>query len=44
MLKIGDPAPNFSGMLDDGTTFTLSESIGLRHVVLYFYPKDFTKG
>ena len=44
MLKVGEEAPDFSGMLDDGTTFRLSEWLGLKHVVLYFYLKDFTKG
>ena len=44
MLKIGDTAPDFSGPLDDGTTFTLSEWIGKKNVALYFYIKDFTRG
>lgn len=44
MLKIGDKAPDFSAPLDDGTSFTLSAWAGRKHVVLYFYAKDFTKG
>jgi thioredoxin-dependent peroxiredoxin len=44
MLNIGTVAPDFSGSLDDGSTFTLSDWSGLKHVVLYFYLKDFTKG
>lgn len=44
MLKIGTTAPDFSGQLDDGSTFKLSEWTGLKHVVLYFYLKDFSKG
>lgn len=44
MLKIGTKAPDFSGQLDDGSVFQLSDWFGRKHVVLYFYLKDFTKG
>lgn len=44
MLKPGTPAPDFTATLDDGSTFTLSDCRGKKHVVLYFYPKDFTPG
>lgn len=44
MLKIGSEAPDFSVPLHSGETFHLSEYRGRKHVVLYFYPKDFTKG
>ena len=44
MLEIDSDASDLSGVLDDGSTFTLSQWRGLRHVVLYFYLKDFTKG
>jgi thioredoxin-dependent peroxiredoxin len=44
MLNINSLAPDFSGQLDDGSTFKLSEWRGLKHVILYFYLKDFTKG
>jgi peroxiredoxin Q/BCP len=37
-------APGFSGLLDDGSIFSLSDWVGLKNVVLYFYLKDFTKG
>jgi peroxiredoxin Q/BCP len=30
--------------LDDGTAFRLSDWVGKKHVVLYFYPRDFTPG
>ena len=48
LLKIGDPAPDFSttaigGLYGNGTPFTLSSLRGSR-VVLYFYPKDDTPG
>ena len=42
-LKEGDPAPDFTLALDDGTSVTLSEQRG-RPVVLYFYPQDDTGG
>lgn len=42
-LREGDPAPDFTLPLDDGTSFTLSEQIG-HPVVLYFYPQDDTAG
>ena len=44
MLKVGDQAPDFSAPLDDGTVFRLSSWLGKKHTVLYFYPKDFTRG
>lgn len=42
-LEPGDPAPDFTLEADDGSTVTLSDLRGER-VVLYFYPKDGTKG
>lgn len=44
MLKTGSVAPNFTATLDDGSPFELSAYKGEKHVVLYFYPKDFTAG
>lgn len=44
MLKVGTRAPDFTATLDDGSTFTLGSYRGQKHVVLYFYPKDFTPG
>ncbi len=44
MLKQGTPAPDFEGTLDDGSTFRLSDYVGKKNVILYFYPKDFTPG
>lgn len=42
-LKVGDPAPDFSAVTDDGTTLTLAALRG-KKVILYFYPKDDTPG
>ncbi len=42
-LKVGDKAPNFSGMDQNGETITLEQYKG-KKVILYFYPKDNTPG
>lgn len=42
-LKIGDKAPDFSGLDQNGNTITLSDFSG-KTLVLYFYPKDNTPG
>jgi peroxiredoxin Q/BCP len=41
-LKPGDPVPDVTLRLDDGTTLRLREA--KRTIVLYFYPKDDTPG
>ena len=41
-MKIGDVAPNFSLLADDGSRVSLSDFRGVRHVVVFFYPKDDT--
>jgi peroxiredoxin Q/BCP len=43
MLKVGDAAPDFTMVADNGETVTLASLRGQR-VVLYFYPKDDTPG
>ena len=42
-LNVGDPAPAFSALDQDGKTHSLSDYAG-RKLVLYFYPKDNTPG
>jgi thioredoxin-dependent peroxiredoxin len=42
-LQIGDLAPDFSAVTDEGKTVKLSDYRGKR-VVLYFYPADDTPG
>ena len=44
MLRVGTQAPAFTASLEDGSTFDLAAFRGKQHVVLYFYPKDFTAG
>ncbi len=43
MLKIGEPAPDFTAKTGTGETVSLRSLRG-RQVVLYFYPKDDTSG
>ncbi len=42
-LKVGDKAPDFTGLNEDNKNFNLSDYAG-KKVILYFYPKDFTPG
>ena len=41
MLKVGDQAPNFTGISTDGNSLSLHDYVGSK-VALYFYPKDDT--
>lgn len=44
-LKVGDVAPTFELLMDDGTTFNLKENLNEgQSIILYFYPKDDTPG
>ena len=43
MLNVGDKAPDFSGVDENGKKFALKDFKG-KKVVLYFYPKDNTTG
>ncbi|HMX95061.1 MAG TPA: peroxiredoxin, partial [Elusimicrobiota bacterium] len=43
MLEIGDKAPAFTALDQDGKKISLSDFKG-KQVVLYFYPKDMTPG
>lgn len=44
MLKVGDTAPDFEAPCADGKYLRLRDFRGRRHVVLYFFPRDFTPG
>ena len=43
-LKKGDIAPMFSAKSHDGSDWTLSDYIGKKNVILYFYPAAMTGG
>jgi len=43
MLNVGDEAPNFEALDQNGKIIKLSDFKGKR-VVMYFYPKDYTPG
>lgn len=43
MLEVGDKAPDFSGVDENGKKISLKDFRGSK-VVLYFYPKDNTTG
>ena len=42
-LKKGDKAPDFTGVIEDESTISLSDFAG-KKLILYFYPKDMTPG
>ncbi len=44
MIKVGDKAPEFTAPLANGKMFRLKDYRGRRHLILYFFPKDFTPG
>jgi peroxiredoxin Q/BCP len=43
-LQPGDLAPNFEALDHQGQFRRLSDHLGKRHVVVFFYPGDFTQG
>lgn len=43
-LEEGDKAPDFSLPASDGNTYSLSQFLGVRPVVIAFFPKAFTGG
>ena len=44
MLKAGNKAPDFTLQSDSGKEVSLSQFLGKKEVILYFYPKDNTPG
>lgn len=44
MLEVADTAPVFEGDDDQGKRWKSSDFVGKKHVVVYFYPADFTTG
>jgi len=43
-VKVGDSAPDFTLPNQSGAMVSLSDFIGEKIIVLYFYPKDFSLG
>lgn len=43
-LHVGDPAPLFSSMDGNGNEFHVSDFVGRKYLVLYFYPAAMTGG
>jgi len=43
MLKVGDLAPEFTAQDQHGATLTLASLLARGRLVLYFYPRDFTR-
>lgn len=43
-LKVGDKTPTFQAKTDTGITWSSSDVVGKKWVVVYFYPGDFTPG
>ena len=43
-LKVGDKAPEFKALADDGSTWDVKDYIGDKFIVVYFYPAAMTGG
>jgi len=43
-LAVGDKAPYFSALADDGSTWDVSKFLGDKYIVVYFYPAAMTGG
>lgn len=43
-LNIGDKAPEFKTLADNGSTWNSSEFIGKKNIIVYFYPAAMTGG
>ena len=44
VITPGDRAPDFTGTLAGGRKLCLRDFLGRRHLILYFFAKDFTPG
>ena len=43
-IKVGDEVPQFTLKAQNGKDFSISDYIGKKNLVIYFYPKDDTPG
>jgi len=44
MLKVGDKAPKFKTLTDDGSTWDIKDYLGEKYIIVYFYPAAMTGG
>jgi thioredoxin-dependent peroxiredoxin len=44
LVEVGNPAPNFRLRRSEGKYVSLEDFRGKKNVVVYFYPRDFTRG
>lgn len=43
-LKVGDKAPQFKTLADDGSVWNINDYLGKKNIVVYFYPAAMTGG
>lgn len=43
-LPVGDKAPDFKALADDGSTWDIKKFLGKKYIVVYFYPAAMTGG
>jgi len=43
-IQVGDPAPDFTLPTQTGESFSFHDLLGQSSIILYFYPKDETRG
>lgn len=43
-LSVGDKAPHFKALADDGSTWEVQKFLGEKYIVVYFYPAAMTGG
>jgi thioredoxin-dependent peroxiredoxin len=43
-ISVGDKAPVFKALADDGTTWDIKKFLGKKNIVVYFYPAAMTGG
>jgi len=43
-LSVGDKAPAFKALADDGSTWDVNDYVGKKYIVVYFYPAAMTGG
>ena len=43
-LKVGDKAPKFKTLADDGKTWDVNKYLGKKYIIVYFYPAAMTGG